>query len=257
MLGEVVGLLSITSWLSEKGWFGKKIDFAGIDITCDSSPVVYDLPIETDLPTVTATPTASAGLKYTISFFFDIKSPISVVLNFKNCGIVWTNPPSVWNLLVSAAPTIPLFTLKILLCLKVFNTNNFSVPIPILLPAETVGGIVAKYMSVTIPAVVCSPKPLYNTVLSELTPIWCESVSLGILVVNPDITIISFVFKLWVVEINPETVPFPPRTKTTSLYVVTPTVTPPTSLPFTLDTKALAPPPSVPVLSKFKLSPTI
>ena len=42
---------------------------------------------------------------------------------------------------------------------------------PILLPAETVGGIVAKYMSVTIPAVLASPNPLYNTVLSELTPI--------------------------------------------------------------------------------------
>ena len=37
--------------------------------------------------------------------------------------------------------------------------------------ADTVGGIVAKYMSVTIPAVLASPNPLYNTVLSELTPI--------------------------------------------------------------------------------------
>ena len=256
VLGEVVGLLSITSWLSSNGWFGKKIDFAGIEITSDSSPVVYDFPIDTVLPTVTATPTASAGLKYTISFFFDIKLPISNVLNLIVCGIVWTNPPRVWNLLVSAAPTRPLFTLKILLWSKVFNTNNFSVPIPILLPAETVGGIVAKYMSVTIPAVLVSPNPLYNTVLSELTPILWEPVNLGILVVNPDITTTSLVFKVWVVEINPETVPFPPRTKTTSLNVVTPTVKLPISLPSTFDIKALAPPPSVFVLSKFKLSPT-
>ena len=69
--------------------------------------------------------------------------------------------------------------------------------------------------------------------LSELTPILWDPVSLGILVVKPDITTVSLVFKVCVVEINPETVPFPPRTRTTSLYVVIPTVTLSTSLPCT------------------------
>ena len=72
-------------------------------------------------------------------------------------------------------------------------------------------------MSVTIPAVFIPDSALYNTVLSELTPILWDPVNLGILVVNPDITTTSLVFKLWVVEINPDTVPFPPLTNTTSL----------------------------------------
>ena len=61
----------------------------------------------------------------------------------KVCGIVWTNPPKTW-FAVCADPTTPLLTLKILLSLKVFSTNSFSVPIPILLPAETVFGILAR-----------------------------------------------------------------------------------------------------------------
>ena len=56
---------------------------------------------------------------------------------------------------------------------------------------------------------------------------------------------------------NPATAPFPPRTNTTSLYVVIPTVKSLTSLPSTLDTFAAAPPPSVSELSKFKLSSTL
>ena len=59
------------------------------------------------------------------------------------CGIVWTNPPKTWDA-VFAEPTTPLLTLKILLSLNAFNTNNFSVPIPILLPADTEFGILAK-----------------------------------------------------------------------------------------------------------------
>ena len=58
-------------------------------------------------------------------------------------------------------------------------------------------------------------------------------------------------------EINPETAPPPPRTNTTLLYVVTPTVTLLISLPSILDTFAAAPPPAVSELSKFKLSSTL
>ena len=112
-------------------------------------------------------------------------------------------------------------------------------------------------MSVIIPAVAFAGTSLYKTVLSELTPILWDPVSLGILVVNPDITTVSLVFKVWVVEINPDTDPFPPRTSTTSLYVVIPTVTLSTSLPSTLDTFAAAPPPSVFELSKLRESPTL
>ena len=72
-------------------------------------------------------------------------------------------------------------------------------------------------MSVIIPAVAFAGKLLYKTVLSELTPILWDPVRLGILVVTPDITTVSLVFKVWVVEINPATEPFPPRTNTTSL----------------------------------------
>ena len=112
-------------------------------------------------------------------------------------------------------------------------------------------------MSVIIPAVAFAGTSLYKTVLSELTPILWDPVSLGMLVVSPDITTVSFVFKVWVVEINPATAPFPPRTNTTSLYVVIPTVKSLTSLPSTLDTFAAAPPPAVSELSKFKLSSTL
>ena len=46
-------------------------------------------------------------------------------------------------------------------------------------------------MSVTIPAVAFAPNSLYNTTLSDETPILCESVSFGILVDNPEIAIVS------------------------------------------------------------------
>ena len=138
-----VGFLRITSWLSSNGWFGKKIPFAGIEITSANSPNVNDFPIDTAWPDVTATPTDSAGLKYTILFFLETKFPISGDSKSINCGIVWTNPPKTCDA-VSADPTIPLFTLNILLSLNAFNTNNFSVPIPILLPADTELGILAR-----------------------------------------------------------------------------------------------------------------
>ena len=75
-----------------------------------------------------------------MSFLWDTKLPISGDFISITCGIVCTKPPKTWDA-VFAEPTIPLFTLKILLSLKLFNTSNFSVPIPMLLPADTVIGI--------------------------------------------------------------------------------------------------------------------
>ena len=80
---------------------------------------------------------------------------------------------------------------------------------------------------------------------------------MGILVVTPDITTVSLVLSVCDVEINPETAPSPPRTNTTSLYVVTPTLTLSISFPSTLDTFADAPPPSVSELLKLRLSSTL
>ena len=98
---------------------------------------------------------------------------------------------------------------------------------------------------------------LYKPVLSELTPILWELVNFGILVVRPEMTTVSVVFNTWLVDINPETPPVEDLSKTTSLYVVTPTVTLSIIFPVTFDTCAAAPPPDVPVLSKLTLSPTL
>ena len=46
-------------------------------------------------------------------------------------------------------------------------------------------------MSVTTPAVAFAANSLYNTTLSDETPILCESVSFGTLVDNPEIAIVS------------------------------------------------------------------
>ena len=78
-----------------------------------------------------------------MSFFLDTNSPISWEDISIVCGIVWSNPPRTCDVDVLAAPTNPLFTLKILLSLKTFKTLSFSVPIPILLPADTELGTVA------------------------------------------------------------------------------------------------------------------
>ena len=72
-------------------------------------------------------------------------------------------------------------------------------------------------MSVTIPDVLFAGNCLYNTVLSELTLILWELVNFGMLVVRPDMTILSLVFNTWLVDINPETVPVVDLSKTTSL----------------------------------------
>ena len=66
----------------------------------------------------------------------------------KKLGIKLTLVDTVWT------PDItPLWTLNMLFEGNVFKTSNFSVPIPILLPTETPDGILATYMSVTIPVV--------------------------------------------------------------------------------------------------------
>ena len=72
-----------------------------------------------------------------------MNSPISWEAKSIVCGIVWTNPPRMWDVDVSPYPTSPLLTLKILLSRNTLRTLNFSVPMPILLPADTELGTVA------------------------------------------------------------------------------------------------------------------
>ena len=57
-------------------------------------------------------------------------------------------------------------------------------------------------MSVTTPAVAFAPNSLYNTILSEDTPILCESVRFGILVDNPETAIVSLLDNVCDVEMN-------------------------------------------------------
>ena len=70
-----------------------------------------------------------------------------------------------------AAPTTPLLTLITLLSSNVLSTRKFSVPMPILLPAETLSGIWETYMSVIIPAVAFATISFVITVLSVTIPI--------------------------------------------------------------------------------------
>ena len=57
-------------------------------------------------------------------------------------------------------------------------------------------------MSVTTPAVAFAPNSLYNTTLSDETPILCESVSFGTLVDNPETAIVSLLDNVCDVYIN-------------------------------------------------------
>ena len=57
-------------------------------------------------------------------------------------------------------------------------------------------------MSVTTPAVAFAANSLYNTTLSDETPILCESVSFGTLVDNPEIAIVSLLDNVWDVDMN-------------------------------------------------------
>ena len=71
-------------------------------------------------------------------------------------------------------------------------------------------------MSVTTPAVAFAPNSLYNTTLSEETPILCESVNLGTLVDNPETAIVSLLDNVCDVDINALTCVSVSLTKTTS-----------------------------------------
>ena len=70
-------------------------------------------------------------------------------------------------------------------------------------------------MSVTTPAVAFAPSSLYNTTLSDETPILCESVSFGMLVDNPETTIVSLFERVCDVDINAVTLLLFFRTYTT------------------------------------------
>ena len=131
----LVGFLRITSWLLANGWLGIKILFEGTDITFDLSPVVNDFARPMATPAVVPTPTCSSGLKKTISLILDSNGTVTKSMS-NLCGTVKTGVDNVW-----AAPTTPLLTLNIPLSLNVLRTNKLSVPIPILLPADTTSGI--------------------------------------------------------------------------------------------------------------------
>ena len=252
ILPAPLGIVNVSCWLFTNGWLGKNILLAGTLITFDLSPVVNDFPIATTVPAVSAKPTCSFGLKKTLSFIFDSNG--SVTNGMVNlCGTVET----VSDNACPEPPTIPRFTLNIFLSSNVLRTCNFSVPIPILLPADTLSGIDETYMSVTTPAVAFAPIALYKTTISDDTPTLWESVNPEILVDRPETTILSLSEYVWDVDINALTCVSVSLTKTTSSYVCTVVVTLDISLPVIFDTKALAPPPEVPVLSKDKLSLTL
>ena len=96
------------------------------------------------MPTVVAIPTDCLGLKYTTSSTLELKK-LDLNAISKKLGIKLT---SVDN--VCAVPVIPLSTLKIFLSSNLFKTDNFSVPIPMLLPIEIISVLYTK-ISVTIP----------------------------------------------------------------------------------------------------------
>ena len=131
----LVGFLNMTSWLLVNGWLGIKILFEGTEITFDRSPVVNDFARPIASPAVVPTPTCSLGLKNTMSFTLDSNGAVIKSIS-KLSGTVKTGVERVW-----AAPTTPLLTLNIPLSLNVFKTNKLSVPMPILLPADTTSGI--------------------------------------------------------------------------------------------------------------------
>ena len=150
-----VGTVNVNCWLFTNGWLGKNILFAGTLITLDVSPSVNDLAIAMAVPAVNAKPTCSWGLKNTLSFTLESKGGVTNgIVNF--WGTVKIADDKSWEA-VFAVDTRPLFTLNICFSSKTFRTNNLSVPIPILLPAETLSGILETYMSVTIPDVLFAP----------------------------------------------------------------------------------------------------
>ena len=140
-------MVNVTFWFVLNGWFNSRILCKGVDTTLTISPRV-DVDVEPS-PTAVPTPIDSCGLKKTLSFNVELKLTLFAVLsNSKTFGINSNWVPTVWT-----PDETPRFTLKILLFSNLLRTNNFSVPIPILLPTDIWSGIFETYISVTIPVV--------------------------------------------------------------------------------------------------------
>ena len=153
-------------------------------------------------------------------------------------------------------PDTPLLTLNILFWLNVFKTDNTSVPIPIVLPTEICSGIVVTYMSVVMPVVATFGTCWYIIVCAVLIPILCDPASpLIAVVLKPDITTLSWAFKLGAVPIYAATWVGSLQTKVAS-KVSTVVLIDSIGLPDTLLTETLNPPPLVSVLSNTAESPT-
>ena len=166
----------------------------GVETTLIKSPKV-DVAVDPN-PTTVPTPTDSCGLKYTLS---SIDESNTLVLSgiLKKLGMRETGVETVW-----IPPDTPLLTLNILFWLNVFKTDNTSVPIPIVLPTEICSGIVVTYMSVVMPVVATFGTCWYIIVCAVLIPILCDPASPLIdVVLKPDITTLSWAFKLGAVPI--------------------------------------------------------
>ena len=192
------GLLRVIFWLVTKGWFGNLILWRGVETTLTISPNV-EVDVEPN-PTAVPTPIDSWGLKNTLLFISE--SNPSVCIGILNVfGIRFTFVPT-----VCTPETAPLLTLNILFSLKVLRTNNFSVPMPILLPTDIWFGILETYKSVTTPVVDEFGTSWYKIVLAVSNPITCEPFKVTIpSVLSPEITTVSPLFNGGDVEINADT----------------------------------------------------
>ena len=222
----------------------------GVDTIFIKSPSV-EVEVEPN-PTAVPTPIDSWGLKNTLSFNFESKSSVKPNFISNVFGINSTFVPTVW-----IPDTAPLLTLKILFWLKVLRTKSFSVPIPILLPTDISDGICETYISVTTPVVAEFGTCWYKVVRAVLTPIlWEPGKFTTAVVLKPDITTLSPSLNDGDVDIKADTSPSSLLTKTTLLNVFMVVSIEVISLPFTLSTVTLSPPPSVSVLSKIAELPT-
>ena len=126
-----------------------------------------------------------------------------------------------------------------------------------LLPTDISDGIWETYISVTTPVVAEFETCWYKVVRAVLTPILWEPGKLTTAVVlKPDITTLSPSLNDGDVDIKADTSPSSLFTKTTLLNVLMVVSIEVISLPFTLSTVTLSPPPSVSVLSKIAELPT-
>ena len=134
-----LGLVRVTLWFVTNGWFGNLILWSGVETTFLRFPRVEKA--VDPKPTTVPTPIDSWGLKNTWSFNLDLISvtPNPVLSKLKILGIRFIPVPTVWT-----PEDSPLLTLSILFWSKVLRTNNFSVPIPMLLPTDILLGIFDK-----------------------------------------------------------------------------------------------------------------